>query len=157
MNGDCAAKPENAGAKPPGWSAWQDEKHPTGKFDWDEVIGGGSARATKVSRGCFIQKVPAAPGDAFIVQADCRTKGDSSPGLTIRWQTADGKWTHEIDDKSFVFKSGSGDWKKVSGVVTVPPDTGQLVVLLDIRNQQTDDDVCWFDHLEIYHLGNSGP
>lgn len=157
VNGDCSAKPERPGAKPTGWSAWQDEKHPTGKFDFDDSVGGGSARAIKVSWGCFIQKTPAAPGDAFVVKADCLSKGASMPGLTIRWQSADGKWTHEIDDKSFAFKSGKGDWKIVSAIATVPPDVGQIVVLLDVRDQQTDADICWFDNLEIYRLGASAP
>lgn len=151
-NAACDAKPEKPGGRPPGWSAWQDEKHATGTFDWDESVGGGSARATKVGWGCFLQKVPAAPGETFVVQADCLAKGASSPGLTIRWQKADGTWTHEVDDRTFPFKAGAGGWLRSNGVVTVPPDTGQLVVLLDIRNQASDGDVCWFDNLEIHRL-----
>ncbi len=154
INASFKAIPANGATMPFGWSAWQDEKHPTGKFAWDETIGGGSARATKVAWGCFIQKVPAAPGEVFVVQAGSRAKGSGDLNLTIRWQSADGKWMHEVDDRTFTFVDGKGEWKSASGVVIVPPNVGQLVVLLDVRSQKTDDDACWFDDVEVYRLGN---
>ena len=152
LNADFQAKAKGHATMPPGWSAWQDEKNRTGTFGWDEAVGNGAARASKVAWGCFIQSIPAAPGQVFVVQADCRAKGSTVPALTIRWQTSDHKWTHEADDRPFTFQPGTGDWKKTFGVVTVPPEAGQLVVLLDVRGQQTDDDVCWFDNVEVYRL-----
>ena len=56
----------------------------------------------------------------------------------VRWQTAEGKWTHEADDRTFTFKPGAEGWQSGLGVVTVPPDAGKIVVLLDIRGQRTD-------------------
>jgi len=152
-NADFRERPKGGATLPPGWSAWQDEKHPTGKFAWDETVGSGSARATKVAWGCLIQKIAAAPGEIFVVQADCRMKGATVPGVTIRWQTGGSKWTHEADDCPLTFRPGAGEWKTAFGVVTVPSDVGQLVVLLDVRGQQTEDDVCWFDNVEVYRLG----
>ncbi len=156
VNADFRERPGGGGTMPPGWSAWQDEKHATGTFAWDATVGGGSARATKVAWGCFLQRLAAAPGEIFAVSADCRVKGTAVSGVTIRWQTADGKWTHEGDDRPFAFKPGAGDWKTTFGVVTVPADAGQLVLLLDVRGQLSDEDVCWFDNIEVYRLTQPG-
>ncbi len=154
VNADFRAPPAPDSTLPTNWSAWQDEKQATGKFSWDEKVGGGSARATKVSQGCFIQKIPAAPGDTFVVQANCLEEGSSAAAVTIRWQTGDGKWAREADDRTFTFAPGSGEWKKTFGLVTVPPGVGQLVVLLNVHAQQTDTDACWFDNVELYRLEN---
>jgi len=152
LNADFSTPPAKGSSMPTGWSAWQDEKHVTGTFAWDQTVGGGCARATKVSWGCFIQKISAAPGETYAVQAHCRTHGATLPAVTIRWQTAQDKWTHEVDDRTFTFKPGTGEWKTAFGVVTVPPGAGKLVVLLDVHGQQTDADVCWFDNVELHRL-----
>ena len=72
--------------------------------------------------------------------------------MHVRWQTSERQWTHEADDRTFTFQPDQGAWRASAGTVTVPPDTGRLVVLLNVHGQRTDDDVCWFDELEIYRL-----
>lgn len=152
INADFQAKPQTDAALPPGWTAWQNEKEPTGRFALDTQVGKGSARAAKVAWGCFIQKIKASPGEVFVAQADCLTKGSSVPSLTIRWQTADDKWIHEVDDRKFTFRAGQGDWQRAFGVVTVPVDARQVVLLLDVHGQKTDADVCWFDNVEAHRI-----
>jgi len=152
VNADFREGPKGGAGMPQGWSAWQDEKNATGKFGWDGSVGGGAGRAARVSWGCFIQKIAAAPGQVFVIQADCRAQGTTSPGLTVRWQTPESKWTHEPDDRPFAFKRGEGNWKRAVGVVTVPAEAGYLVLLLDVKGQKTDEDVCWFDNVEVYRL-----
>ena len=156
VNADFRDKPDGDGALPEGWGAWQHEENPTGTFAWDGAVGSGAARATKVAWGCFLQSVAAAPGQVFAVQAACRSRGATVAGLVIRWQTGDGTWTHEAEDRRFAFGPGAGDWKPAFGVATVPPGAGRLVVLLDVRGQATDDDVCWFDNVEVYRLEDTG-
>ncbi|MDD4267759.1 MAG: hypothetical protein PHO07_10540 [Pirellulales bacterium] len=145
-------QPPTGGTLPPGWSSWQDEKNPTGSFAWDETVGGGSARAVQVAWGCFLQQLAAVPGETFAVSADCLAKGTTTPAVTIRWQTGEGRWTHEADDALLAFEPAGGDWKTAFGVVTVPAAAGQLVVLLGVRGQQTANDVCWFDNVAVYRL-----
>jgi len=140
------------GALPDEFSAWQDEKAPPGKFAWDASVGGGAARAMRVKSGCLIQSHPVKPGETYAVQADCLPQGASNPTLVVRWQTADSRWTHEPDDRTFLFKPREGEWRKGFGVVTVPPDAGKLVVLLNVTGQVADKDVCWFDNLALYRL-----
>ncbi len=152
-NGDFTrpASPKE-GAMPAEFSAWQDEKAPTGKFAWDAGVGGGAARATRVKWGCFIQSQPVNPGERYAVQADCLPRGSSQPTLVVRWQTADSRWTREPDDRTFAFKPHEGEWRRAFGVVTVPPGAGKLVILLDVTGQVTEDDVCWFDSLALHRL-----
>jgi hypothetical protein len=140
------------GALPAEFSAWQDEKAPPGTFAWDASVGGGAARAMRVKSGCLIQSHPVKPGETYAVQADCLPQGASNPTLVVRWQTAESRWTHEPDDRTFVFKPREGEWRKGFGVVTVPPDAGKLVVLLNVTGQVADKDVCWFDNLALYRL-----
>lgn len=151
-NAEFLEKPKADAALPPGWVAWQDAANPAGTFAWDETVGGGAARATKVAWGCLLQNIPAAPGQVFAVRANCRARGTTIPSLVIGWQTSDNKWTHEVDNRPFTFPPVTGDWTTAFGVVTVPPGVGQLVVLLDVRGQKTDADVCWFDTVEVYRL-----
>lgn len=154
VNAAFVEGPRGGDTLPPGWSAWQHEESPAGTIAWDEAVGAGAMRASKVYWGCLLQKVPAVPGQVFVVQARCHARGSTQPGLTVRWQTDDGHWTREADDCPFAFASasGPGEWRTASGVVTVPPGTGQLVLLLDVRRQQTEDDVCWFDEAEVWRL-----
>ena len=152
-NADLArpASPKE-GALPSEFSAWQDEVAPTGKFSWDASVGDGAARAARVRSGCFIQSVAANPGETYVVRADCLAHGQSQPTVLVRWQTADGRWTCEPDDCSFVFKTHQGDWRQAFGVATVPPGAGKLVVLLNATGQMSELDVCWFDNLAVFRL-----
>lgn len=161
-----------SGALPAEFGTWQDEKSATGKFAWDARVGNGAGRATGVKQGCFIQALEVKPGETYAVQADCLPRGASSPTLMVRWQTAAGRWTHEGDDRTFVFRAGGREraesvaattasvelpartepWQTALGVVTVPPDVGQLVILLNVAGQTTGQDACWFDELALYRL-----
>ena len=142
---------QGKGAMPAEFSAWQNEK--IGRFTWDASVGGGSACATAVKWGCLIQSIPVNPGELYAIQADCLPKGKSQPTLIVRWQTADGRWTEENQDRTFAFKPYQGEWQHAFGVVTVPPaNVGRLVVLLNITRQESDNDMCWFDNLALYRL-----
>jgi hypothetical protein len=140
------------GSLPDQFSVWQDEKNPTGSFAWDGDVGGGSAKAVKVNHGVFLQKHPAAQGQTFAVEAQCLRKGTSVCTLVVRWQRANSQWVREEQDKTFAFEPATDDWEQAFGVVVVPPDAEQLVILLAVRNQMTDADVCWFDNVGLYRL-----
>ena len=91
-------------------------------------------------------------GDTYAVEAACLSRGASNPTLVVRWQTAEGRWTHESDDRTFVFRLGDGDWRSSFGVVTVPPGAGKLVILLNVTGQMAETDVCWFNNLSLYRV-----
>jgi len=152
VNGAFDRGPAQGATRPEGWNVWQDEKQATGTFTWDSQIGGGSGRASRVTRGCFLQWLPAAPHQIYVVQAKSRLSGAATSDLRVRWQTSEGNWVHEAEDRVFTFKAGPGDWLTAWGTVTVPAEAGRLVVLLNVHNQKTDADGCWFDDVEIYRL-----
>jgi hypothetical protein len=141
-----------SGAMPADFGAWQDDKTSSGQFTWDADVGDGSGRATKVKWGCFIQSLEAQPGEQYAVEVSCRSQGKTQPTLVIRWQTADNRWTQEQLDQTFPFEPGEGQWQQAFGVVSVPEEVGNLVVLLSVRAQVTDQDTCWFDNLGVYRL-----
>ena len=121
------------------WDTWQaDGSH--GSFKWDK--GALTGCATQVVNGCFIQSVPAQPGERYAVRAKRRHDG----WLRVRWQTADHKWTHELDDQIFTAPGPSGQWSEIFGVVTVPEGVGRLVILLCVEGHAE------FDAVHLYRL-----
>jgi hypothetical protein len=146
------AGPAKPNPLPAGFSSWQHEKEPPGTFRWDPSVGDGSGRANNVKWGCLIQGHPVTPGQTYAVAADCRVQGNSHPTLVVRWQTPQQRWTHEGDDRTFAFNKTAGQWDKAFGVITVPEGVGQLIVLLNVTGQATQNDVCWFDNLELHRI-----
>lgn len=166
-NADFARPPSDGPEPLPAqFGVWQDERLPRGKFTWDPAVGGGSGRARGVRRGCLLQAHPVQPGQTYVVQADCLARGAGRPTMVVRWQTDQGRWTHEGEDRTFGFKpaaeqasagrllssSAPGGWERAFGVVTVPAGVGRLVILLHVAGQQTQEDVCWFDNLALYRV-----
>lgn len=143
---------QREGALPAEFSSWQGEKTSEGKFAWDAAVGDGSVRVLAVKWGCFLQSHEVKPGETYAVQADCLSRGSSNPTLIVRWQTAESRWTHEADDHTFVFKSGTGEWRRAFGVVRVPPEVGKLVILLNVTGPGDATNACWFDNLAVYRL-----
>ncbi|HUS91971.1 MAG TPA: hypothetical protein VM695_08975 [Phycisphaerae bacterium] len=142
------------GRPPAGWSAWQDEKS-KGAFTWDRQAGAaaaGAARAAKVANGCFLQGLPAKPGERYAVRAVRRLQGKGATWLRVRWQTAEGKWTAEAQDRLFHAAGPREKWGEIFGVAEVPEGVGKLVVLLGVSDQPTDEDIAWFDDVGLYRL-----
>ncbi len=148
--------PENwrEGRAPAGWHTWQagDSK---GTFTWDREAGAagkGSAKAAGVANGCFIQSHKATPGEVYVVRAVRRLEGRGDAWVRIRWQTAEGRWTAEIQDV-MVYTDGSGDhWAELLGVAEVPETAGRLVILLGAGGQLSAADAAWFDDVQLYKL-----
>ena len=140
-----------AGNLPEGWSFWRfDEKQ--GDFGLDTSKGLGdnySARATGVRNGCFIVRIPAAPGNTYLVEG--YAVGEGSPYLRARWQK-EGKWV--VPDKDvIVYFDKSQDpsqWRQAIGLANVPPEADSLILLMGmgLGPNQT----VWFDKPGIYHL-----
>ncbi|NLS93898.1 MAG: hypothetical protein GXX96_17185 [Planctomycetaceae bacterium] len=146
--------PWSPGRPPAGWSAWQ-EADSKGDFTWDREVGlgaAGSARASGVAGGCFLQGCPAAPGDRFAVRSHVRTEGRSDVWIRVRWQTDESKWTAETKDRIFMPQASAGPWREILGVVEVPEGAGRLVVLLGVAGQAGAEDVAWFDNVLLYRL-----
>ncbi|MEN6643814.1 MAG: hypothetical protein ABFE08_15345 [Armatimonadia bacterium] len=140
------------GGAPAGWNTWLED--PTkGTFTWDRETGGGSARASGVAGGCFIQTImPVEPGQVYAVQARYKLQGQGSASIRIRWQTPEGKWIHDQLDK-LVYGSGkASDWQELTGVAEVPEGVGRLIILLGVGGQASDQDVAWFDDVKAYRL-----
>jgi len=142
------------GRPPAGWNAWQG-KDSQGTFTWDRQAGAsvkGSARAAGAAEGCFIQSHDVRPGQRYAVRAVRRLQGRGTAHLRIRWQTAEGRWTLESQDKIVHAKGAPQEWHELLGVVQVPEGAGRLVILLGTSGQASPEDVCWYDDVELCRL-----
>ena len=142
------------GAPPAGWGAWQADDS-KGLFTWDResgAAGKGSARAAAVAEGCFIQRCPVRPGQRYAVTASIKRHGRGRTWLRVRWQTAEDKWTAQGRDRLFSPAGPAGRWSEIFGVVEVPEAARQLVILLGVSDQPTDQDPAWFDDVALYNL-----
>jgi hypothetical protein len=150
-NGDFAQPPTKESTAVPHWQQWQDK--PLGLLEHDPAVGHGSARATRVAWGCFLQEIPAHPGQTYYLRGRSRNEGAGVIRMTVRWQTANGAWTHETDDRMITFaRPDPNGWSTAEGVVVVPQAAGKLLVLLDVRDQTTEADRAWFDDIEAVRL-----
>jgi hypothetical protein len=142
------------GLPPAGWGQW--EAREGGSFTWDRAVGSaapGAARAAKVGEGCFIQdSAPVKPGERYHVSGSYKLRGQGSALIRVRWQTTEGKWTHDQLDKLIYGKGKAGEWVSLSGVAEVPEGVGKLIILLGVGGQMTDQDVTWFDDVHLYRL-----
>jgi len=134
---------------PAGWSFWQSraaksEGHP----GWDGRVGHdapGAATLRAVRKGCLIQSVAVGPHERYAVQAWHRQTGNGFPTVRVRWQTPEGKWHAEHQDRYLHTHETDGQWQRLVGAVRVPEGAGRLVLLLSADGQQTEDNVLWWD------------
>jgi len=142
------------GGPPAGWGTWQkDDSH--GTFLWDRAAGAagkGAAKASDMAGGCFIQSYKAAPGERYAVRAMCKVHGSGNACVRIRWQTAGGQWTSEVQDQLFYAAIAPDSWQPLFGVVDVPEEAGRLLILLGVDGQNTAEDSVWFDDVELCKL-----
>jgi hypothetical protein len=143
--------------QPESWSHWQDEKESHGSFSHDSAVGAtaaGSACLAGVEHGCFVQSVKVVPGQHYIIAGRTRWVGGGSAWLTVRWQTAEGKWVAEDRDRHFpaAAANDTSAWVEITGSVIVPEDAGRLVVLAGASGQQNGNDRVWFDDLLVVPL-----
>jgi hypothetical protein len=142
------------GRTPAGWTAWQKDG-PQGTFTWDRsagAAGAGAAKANRVAGGCLIQNYKAAAGERYAIRAAYKVHGNGNAWLRVRWQTPEGQWTAETQDKLIYGPTSSDRWQQLFGVVEVPERAGRLLILLAVEDQSAADDVAWFDDVELYKL-----
>ena len=95
-----------------------------------------------------------AAGERYAVRAACKVHGNGNAWLRVRWQTAEGRWTAETQDRLFYCEASPDNWRELFGVVEVPEGAGRLLILLGVGGQSTADDVVWFDDVELYKLSD---
>ncbi len=153
---DGAEQKWHDGTPPAGWSAWQRDDS-KGTFTWDREAGAagkGAARASRIADGCFLQSYKVTPGERYAARAACKVHGNGNAWMRVRWQTAEGRWTAETQDRLFYGDASPDKWRELFGVVEVPEGVGRLLILLCVSGQNTAEDVVWFDDVELYSLTN---
>lgn len=157
--GVMAADWETEGT-PAGWGFWQSHAAGSeGNPGWDSEVGRtapGAATMRAVRSGCLIQSVPVKPGGRYAVATWHRLQGEGTASVRVRWQTADGKWTAEHEDRFLSAYRFVDGWQQMVGVVRVPEGAGRLVVLLSMDGQQSEADVAWWDDVVVLEVPTGG-
>jgi len=140
---------------PPGWSFWQSAAAGSqGSPGWDREVGHdapGAATMRAVRSGCLIQSVNVTPNGRYAVAAWYRLQGEGAASVRARWQTEDGTWHAQQEDR-FLTPHGSSDgWQRMIGVVRVPEGAGRLVLLL-LMDGQSEADVAWWDDVVVFEV-----
>lgn len=142
------------GKSPAGWHVWQAAES-KGTFTWDRESGAsqkGAARASRVVEGCLIQSYEVKPGERFAIQAALKVQGGGNGRIRVRWQTPEGRWTHEVQDQMILAEESREQWSNMFGVVEIPDDVGKLVLLLGVAGQTAPDDAAWYDDVRVHRL-----
>lgn len=146
---DNPAADWKSGSLPKGWGFWQVKKK--GKIELDTTEGFGdkfSAKADSIGNGCFIVKTDVVSGGVYAVEA--YAKGQGRPTIRVRWQY-NGEWRSPELDGYINFEEDAGNgWKKALGIITVPAEINQLVVLMN--NNLNPGETCNFDMPAVYKV-----
>lgn len=134
------------------WSVWQDDQS-KGTFSRDATTGArapGSGRASGVKDGCWIQVFEVSPFQTFYVAAHARASARAKVGVTIRWQDKNGAWNNQSLDRVLApSASTTTGWQQFDGGVRVPSGAAKMVVLLTVGGAQSNEDVAWFDDVQV--------
>lgn len=140
------------------WSNWQSDKS-RGIFGLDDKVtrgddGSGAARLSGIGEGCLIQTLKVKPGEVYAFRTWTRLQGEGVNWVRVRWMTEDSKWTNLASDiQLFPVKSADGSpWSKIEGTITVPEGSGQLLILLNAKYQNGEEDVAWYDDVQLYRI-----
>ena len=111
--------------------------------------GKNSIRFQNVTDGSLNRFFPVKPGEKYLIGFSCLNPGKGNCFLLVTWR-GKGKFLSPKLNRSF-FPSGSGSWRKVAGIITVPENADQLTFCVSVSGQATDD-ACFVDDLMLHKL-----
>jgi hypothetical protein len=131
---------------PAQWWTWQHEAS-KGRVTTRD----GAACLQAMANGCLAQTVAVKPGERYAVSARVRQNGRGSASVTVRWKTADDRWTAQELDRRLGPAHRDG-WRELATVVLVPDGVGHLVLLLGASHQAGDADYVLFDDVWLVRI-----
>ncbi len=133
-------------SEPLDWWTWQSETS-YGKTLIDQE----TACLKGVTDGVFGQNIPVKPGESYAVRCRVRSVGHGFSCLSIGWKTSEGKWTADNFRVHFapIGNVDSKGWREALGLVRVPSSSAQMVFMLSVQGQITEDDIAWFDDCKV--------
>ena len=137
----------------PGWGHWN-AKGSEGKvwqfngknagFDDDFAI-----LVKNMKQGCVLQSIKVEAGKEYTVKSICKKTGSAKVTLTVGWQNEKGGWAyHKFNQNTEFSKTLKDGWHEASATVKVPDGARWLALMANIQNQ-SGEDVCWFDNFMV--------
>jgi len=149
---------------PAGWRVWYSQKarEAGAKAEWDKSVSRTGKRSV-VLRGCagtvcVLQNVPVTPGRSYICYVWARRSNPRSACyLGIRWLKADKSWQSANYIRDAIPAHAPPDkWVRIAVPFTAPKDAAYAVIMLS-ASEQSPDDRCWFDDVEMRQLARGCP
>ena len=100
--------------------------------------------------GSFNRGFKVRPGDQYLVGFKAHNSGTGTCSLGICWRSK-GKFMSRKELNVDVSLQEKGKWAPVAAVVAVPGHADELIVVVSVRNQDSES-VCYVDDLMLYRL-----
>jgi len=141
---------------PPHWSKWALKPENHKRLTWESQGGRDGPRRLQIAGAldaCFIQVLPANPGERYYVSAWANAVGSKKARvrLVVQWKDNDGAWVWSQPRREACYPRGSDGWRQLSLVFSVPEGVGRAVILLAAKDQQVED-FAWFDDVRLVRL-----
>lgn len=152
-NGDFALASESSPA-PLGWNVWQSEESSgTLSRDTETVYPEhmASAKLSGVALGCFTQSFDVQEHSQYVVRVALRERGRGEGYVRVRWHTPDQEWiAKELDTVLYPTRTDKDGWQWIEGLFTAPEGAGRLVLLLNAKGQETEEDVIHYAEAQVF-------
>jgi hypothetical protein len=135
-----------ADGNPEDWWTWQDEpSHGQTVLDQEAACLVGAAN------GVFGQNITVKPGESYAVRCHIRSIGRGFSCISIGWKTPEGNWTASNLRRRFapIGEPDSEGWREALGLVRVPSGAGEMILMLSVQGQVTEDDRAWFYDCQV--------
>lgn len=133
---------------PASWTANQTEES-KGVLRHDASFGcrgSGSARVEGAANAAFSQEAEITPYGFYKLRVRVRQMGVGQPEIRVRWVYEDGTVTAETLTAT---QSPRDGWQLVAAVLHAPPKNAKILLELAVKDQQSLNDVIWFDDVEL--------
>jgi len=140
---------------PGGWGKWLRPGTP-GELVWTTEqarSGKASLKAKGATAACFLQTVPAKPGEEFI--CSCQALADVPEGcdteLLVQWHDAAGHWVEAAKPSARLAPGKTDGWQRLQVFFTVPEGVAAAVICL-VTYDQGQDGYAYFDDVSCLRL-----
>ncbi len=152
----AAERDWNVVGAPNGWNTWASGGHGILTLNQNGGRGGSvAASITETGNATYLQGISASEGERYLLTCWAKVSKPEMNGLatlTIRYNAKSGGWHPRQDlEPTTAVPEGVPGWQPLSILVTVPADTGRLIVMPGARSVE-EGNVVFFDDIALYRL-----
>lgn len=131
---------------------WTYGNHTDGRINIIPTKEGNQLQFMGLTNGLMAQNIAVTEGRLYHFEAKVLKQGSGELSVRTRWQSANGKWNNILRDRSFLIPKGDGEWQTVSGTVSAPYGSPQLVFYFACNGQQSPEDQVLIKDIAVYEI-----